>query len=107
MPVMTDSVLIGPSYQWPSDGSDQAIARQPARSTKEYVLGQLNNKFKPQINGIVNANTVRAEGIRQIFDVIFSLTVFNSPEPEIFTIHHNDLDLQNSLSMMMVTSPIS
>ncbi|KAF2128151.1 hypothetical protein P153DRAFT_343352 [Dothidotthia symphoricarpi CBS 119687] len=36
-------------------------------------------------------------GMPIIFDIVFAQPAFNPSEPETFTIHHNDLDLQNIL----------
>ena len=99
MPVIdnwSDSQYIGPAYRWRGDGSDEAIARQPAKTTQQYIQTELR-KFRPKADCAVSEKSVKAEGVWQVLNIIFSLPVFNPSGPETFTIHHNDLDLQNIL----------
>jgi hypothetical protein len=98
MPVLNFSgnPYVGPSYRWLGDGSDDAIARKPVATFQQYIQTELE-KFRPKEDAPVNTRTMKAEGIWRILNIIFSLPVFNPSGPQTFTIHHNDLDLQNIL----------
>jgi hypothetical protein len=99
IPDMDDPPIIGPHFHWKNDGSDEAIERLVAQSTQEYALDAMCAKLAEPIPDKVDATYLKAFGNRVIFNMIFLHPVFNSasPETETFTIHHDDLDLQNIL----------
>jgi aminoglycoside phosphotransferase (APT) family kinase protein len=101
MPIVSDpsSVpTIGPHYHWKNDGSDEAVERQEVPNTQSYALFAILKKLKFDLNTSYDEDDYRKfHGNRLILHMIFRQSVFDHPAPETFTIHHNDLDLQNIL----------
>lgn len=94
-------VTMGPSYVWGEDEDDVDKAKEIRAfpSTRMYVQMALAKDFKINPRAEMNDFFHRQLGARKILNTIFSQPVFKevSSSPETFTIHHNDLDLQNIL----------
>jgi hypothetical protein len=88
---------IGPQYHWKNDGSNTAVKRATVASTQMYALRSMTSKFYQNKDAPKDEALCKAYGNRLIFSIIFDQPVFWQPKPETFTIHHNDLDLQNIL----------
>ena len=88
---------IGPYYRWNSHGSDEAIERPAARTTKEYVLRTIASKLKQPVTDNIDEAFHMASGNRRVLGIVFSSLVNRAGALETFTIHHDDLDLQNVL----------
>ncbi|KAJ4309668.1 hypothetical protein N0V94_008818 [Neodidymelliopsis sp. IMI 364377] len=99
MPLFSeDGNTAGPSYHWgDKEDVDEATERPAFETTQAYVQTSLTESFTVNPNAEKNRKFFMYTGIRKFLDIIFSQSVFNSSEPESFTIHHNDLDLQNIL----------
>ncbi|KAF2853509.1 hypothetical protein T440DRAFT_547710 [Plenodomus tracheiphilus IPT5] len=87
----------GPSYHWPTDGSDECATRLSCSSTQEYLSNAHDDKFAITLPLVLNDATYELFGQRAIFRVLSNQTVFNSTDGDTFSIRHNDLDLQNIL----------
>jgi aminoglycoside phosphotransferase (APT) family kinase protein len=80
--------------------SDVSFKRQPAATTQEYLQARMKSKVKHldeqhelgDLDGLLENL-----GIRTILNLVFAQPAFHGPAGETFTIHHNDLDLQNIL----------
>lgn len=99
MPIITEEGnTAGSSYHWTNeDDIDKAVKRPAFDSSQAYIQASLAISFTVNPKAEKNAICYAYTGIRKIFDIIFSQPVFNSLEPETFTLHHNDLDFQNIL----------
>ena len=100
MPIISDTKhppAIGPRYYWKSDGSDEAIERPTAQTTKEYALRTMVSKLKQTVPDDIDEAFHKASGNRRILGMVFSNLVGCAGTSETFTIHHDDLDLQNIL----------
>ncbi|KAG9188402.1 hypothetical protein G6011_02325 [Alternaria panax] len=90
---------IGPTCHF-TGASDDSFKRQPAATTQEYLQARLKAKVRHMDErrepGDVDAISER-NGTRIILNLIFAQPAFHGPTDETFTIHHNDLDLQNIL----------
>lgn len=100
MPITTgmdQELTMGPYYSWKSDGSDEAAQRPVAPSTKEFVRRAKASKLKLPITTDLDDNYYLASGNGFILSLVFSYLMDHSNARETFTIHHDDLDLQNVL----------
>jgi hypothetical protein len=89
---------IGPHYHWKNDGSDEAVERRVVPNTRAYALFAMLKKLKFDLTTPYDEDDFRKfHGNRLILHMIFQQSIFNASAPETFTIHHNDLDLQNIL----------
>ena len=93
------TISVGPSYTWLEDNQDEAAERRASSTTRMYANVGLAKNFKVDPRAKQDIAHLRNAGIRKVLNIIFSQSVFNesSSGPESFTIHHNDLDLQNIL----------
>jgi aminoglycoside phosphotransferase (APT) family kinase protein len=93
------TISVGPSYTWLEENQDEAAERRASSTTRMYANVGLAKNFKVDPRAEQDTAYLRNAGIRKVLNIIFSQSVFNesSSGPESFTIHHNDLDLQNIL----------
>ena len=87
---------VGPTYHWVNDRDDKLFERAASDPTQGYIRTILEANFMPQWGPDVDFFS-RKYGVYQILKMVFQQSVFNPPSPETFSIHHNDLDLQNIL----------
>jgi hypothetical protein len=91
-----NSQSIGPTYHWTADGGDDPTVQEPATSTQIYARTVLDAIKPKKVHPDMDV-WMRAMGGYRILEMVFRQSVFNAVEKESFTIHHNDLDLQNIL----------
>jgi hypothetical protein len=83
----------GPMYTWGPDSSNKARKHTAFRSTQEYFfLGMVR-----LLSRLTAESPPSEDGCQQFFHILMNQAVFKPAAPETFTIHHNDLDLQNIL----------
>jgi aminoglycoside phosphotransferase (APT) family kinase protein len=89
----------GPTYHF-RGSSDDSFKRQPAATTQEYLQARMKAKVERmrELRELGSNDICTDFGIRRIIDFAFSQPVFHGPTGETFTLHHNDLDLQNILT---------
>jgi hypothetical protein len=103
-----DGVLtgIGPTCHWTHQGGDRAFKRSPAATTDEYFAARFTAKMKQMTDTLMESleddnddetDWHDSHGIRTILGFIFLQPAFHGSSGETFTLHHNDLDLQNIL----------
>lgn len=104
MPLVSEdghTVTVAPSYYWGDDEEDvdNASERPTFPSTQMYIQMALAKGFKVDPRAEKNPRWYRQLGARKILNTVFAQPVFRKSlsTPETFTIHHNDLDLQNIL----------
>jgi len=98
---------IGPTCHWTDELGDEAFKRPAAATTEEYFQARLTAKLK-QLNDKVikdirddnkgwERRAHEANGLITVFCMLFRESAFRGRPGETFTLHHNDLDLQNIL----------
>ncbi|KAF3002484.1 hypothetical protein E8E13_005730 [Curvularia kusanoi] len=102
MPAISEdgTIAVGPSYAWhDTEEPDEATEHCAFATTHAYTNTALVNDFVVEIPAEKTRTSCYQSGTRDILDIVFSQSVFNEglSAPETFTIHHNDLDLQNIL----------
>jgi hypothetical protein len=94
------TISVGPSYTWnDEEDPDEATERPAFSTTRMYAAVSLATNFGVDPNRGPETTYRRSSGIRHILNIVFSQPVFEETlsDRETFTIHHNDLDLQNIL----------
>lgn len=102
MPEISEAgaISVGPSYTWnDEEDPDEATERPAFSTTRMYAAVSLADNFGVNPNVERDTTYHRCSGIRRILNIVFSQPVFKESLSgrETFTIHHNDLDLQNIL----------
>ncbi|KAG9205469.1 hypothetical protein G6514_008111 [Epicoccum nigrum] len=94
------TISVGPSYTWnDEEDPDEATERPAFSTTRMYAAVSLATNFGVDLNRGPETTYRHSSGIRHILSIVFSQPVFEESLSgrETFTIHHNDLDLQNIL----------
>ncbi|KAI4943645.1 hypothetical protein J4E91_009282 [Alternaria rosae] len=98
---------IGPTCHWTHKDGDEAFKRPPAATTEEYFRARFRAKMKQmgiRFIDLLNKDEweeddgLEDSGVRTILSLILHRQpAFRGSPGETFTLHHNDLDLQNIL----------
>jgi aminoglycoside phosphotransferase (APT) family kinase protein len=96
MPMLSEreGTMIGPIYHWGNSGSDFVWKYSPCNSTGGYAFAGVGRQFV-KLSPSHSASDLMLRGAIKFFNLLFSQSVFKTTRPETFTIHHDDLDLQN------------
>jgi aminoglycoside phosphotransferase (APT) family kinase protein len=96
MPVLSEAegTTIGPIHHWGNNGSDRVWTYRPCNSTVGYGYAGVGRQFAGLI-GRQGMSDLMHRGAIKFFNIVFGQPVFKTTQPETFTIHHDDLDLQN------------
>jgi aminoglycoside phosphotransferase (APT) family kinase protein len=97
MPIFSEDgdITIGPVYRWnEATCSDTARKDNAAVSTQVYGLSGLTRQYV-KLADLNDAATLKHHGALKCFSLLFGQSFFKPTQPETFTIHHTDLDLQN------------
>lgn len=86
----------GHSYHFGSSSdTHKAIERPTFSTTRDMIAFGMNQCFSDCAKSCVNVGLM---GTRKILEIVFAQPFFQAASsPETFTLHHNDLDLQNIL----------
>ncbi|KAJ4988133.1 hypothetical protein SVAN01_06385 [Stagonosporopsis vannaccii] len=93
-------ITVGSSYVWgDKEDVDEATELPAVSTTRMWTRMALAKYFKVDPRAAKTTNFYIHSGIRHMLNIIFSQPVFKESlsGPETFTIHHDDLDLQNIL----------